>query len=131
MDEKDWQSMAAAARAMSGVWVPAVLFALSRSNGPLRFKQLVEQVRSADPEHGAPPDGRALYNSTLVQTLQIMERDGLVKREERVRTIPRVVTYELTESARKLIAVMGTVRDWRGLKQEDSPAGRVEWKSWR
>ncbi|MBP2471144.1 DNA-binding HxlR family transcriptional regulator [Crossiella equi] len=101
-----WEDMHAAARALSGTWVMAILAALS--SGPLRFGELSARV-----QNGGAGGGRTLHDRSLTQTLTTMQRDGLVLRTEVGRSVPRVVTYELTGKARSLIAAMGAVRGWR------------------
>lgn len=111
-DSNDWKSMVAVVRALSGVWVPAVLAALRP--GALRFSELAERVAAAGPDLGAPTEDRTLHRNTLAQTLKGMQLAGLLERSEQVRTVPKVVTYELTDEAHRLIKLMRSVRDWPG-----------------
>lgn len=92
-------------------WSLLVLYALER--GTLRFAQLQRTV-----------DG--VSQKMLTQTLRILERDGLVRREIHASVPPRV-EYSLTPLGRQLGGVVAQVRVWAYEHMEEIDAARADY----
>ncbi|WP_086820231.1 helix-turn-helix domain-containing protein [Allokutzneria sp. NRRL B-24872] len=102
-----WSGVTDAAHKLRGEWVPAVLAALADGR-PHRFTELATTMRDNEKRRG----GRVLHDAVLVRTLERMEINGLVARVERPGAFSRVVTYQLTDEGKSLIAALGPIGDW-------------------
>ena len=82
---------------IGGKWKMQILCALS-NNGPTRYNAL---KRSLD----------GVSNTVLSAALKELEQDGLVLRREYLE-VPVRVEYQLTESGKTLLTVLGQLMDW-------------------
>jgi DNA-binding HxlR family transcriptional regulator len=81
---------------LASKWVYLVVCALRR--GRLRNGELARKLEGIAPK-------------MLTQTLRILERDGLVRREI-FPVIPPRVEYELTELGQNLAGLLNQIRSW-------------------
>ncbi|MER8732802.1 helix-turn-helix transcriptional regulator [Mesorhizobium sp. M1227] len=81
---------------LASKWVYLVICALRR--GRLRNGELARKLEGITPK-------------MLTQTLRILERDGLVRREV-FPVIPPRVEYELTELGQNLAGLLNQIRAW-------------------
>ena len=83
-------------KTLASKWVNLVIVALRA--GTLRHGQLARKLEGITPK-------------MLTQTLRILERDGLVKRQM-FQVIPPKVEYQLTELGQSLAGLMDQIRAW-------------------
>jgi len=81
---------------LSNKWLYLVVGALRR--GPHRFSELQQRLEGVSPK-------------MLTQTLRMLERDGLVRREV-FAVVPPRVDYELTALGHNLADLLEHVRHW-------------------
>jgi DNA-binding HxlR family transcriptional regulator len=95
---------------LASKWVYLVVCALRR--GRLRNGELVRKLEGITPK-------------MLTQTLRVLERDGLVKREI-FPVIPPRVEYELTELGQNLAGLLDQIRAWSELHAPDIKDARAQ-----
>ena len=81
---------------ISGFWKPIILFQLS--TGEKRYSELKKAIPK-------------VTEKMLIQHLKQLETDGLIIRTARP-VVPPHVTYELSESGKKLSPVIDAMADW-------------------
>ncbi len=91
-------------RLLSGQWTTHILWVLSH-NGPTRHSELRRLI-----------DG--ISAKVLTDRLRMLESEGMIFRDYEP-TIPPKVTYELTESGRKLDRILNAIQEsarelWHG-----------------
>lgn len=89
-------------------WSLLVLYALE--GGTLRFAELRRTVEG-------------ITQKMLTQTLRLLERDGLVRREV-FAAVPPHVEYSLTPLGRGLSVRIATIREWAYANMDDIEAAR-------
>jgi DNA-binding HxlR family transcriptional regulator len=89
-------------------WSLLVLYALD--GGTLRFAELRRTVEGVS-------------QKMLTQTLRLLERDGLVRREV-FATVPPHVEYSLTPLGRSLAAKIAGIREWAYANMTDIETAR-------
>src|ERR1700749_4131448 len=89
-------------------WSLLVLYALE--GGPLRFADLRRTVEGVS-------------QKMLPQTLRLLERDGLVRREV-FAAVPPHVEYSLTPLGRSLSSRIAAIREWAYANMDDIEAAR-------
>ena len=83
---------------IAGKWALLILISLGKKEGDMRFSELAKAI----------PD---ISQRMLSATLRSLEADGLINRKAYPEVPPRV-EYTLTERARTLIPIIGTLVDW-------------------
>jgi DNA-binding HxlR family transcriptional regulator len=96
-------------------WSLLVLFALE--GGTLRFQELRRAVQGVS-------------QKMLTQTLRLLERDGLVKREV-FASVPPHVEYSLTPLGRSLSGRIAAIREWAYANMSDIQDARSDFDAMR
>ena len=96
-------------------WSLLVLYALE--GGTLRFAELRRAVEG-------------ITQKMLTQTLRLLERDGLVRREV-FAAVPPHVEYSLTPLGRGLSGRIAEIREWAYANMDNIEAGRHDFDALR
>jgi len=105
-------------RVLTGQWVVAVLAALAA--GPLRFKQLLDEINAVEQQVGRRTHDVPLSARVLARTLDRMAEDGLVVRHDETRSLP-YVWYELTSTGRSLLGALRPLAQWARRYRDSHP----------
>ncbi len=79
-------------------WSLVILYTLDKHNTPMRYKDIEKKN----------PD---ITQKMLVQTLRVLETDGLILRQAYAETPPRV-EYSLTERGKSLMPILHQLFGW-------------------
>jgi len=96
MTEESFCPVTAAVRIVGRKWTLLIIYHLLKS--PRRFCELQELLGGVNP-------------TTLSQRLKMLEKEGLLRRHERL-TVPPWVQYELTEKGKALEPVIKSIAEW-------------------
>ncbi|WIX99892.1 helix-turn-helix domain-containing protein [Amycolatopsis mongoliensis] len=96
---------------IAGKWVSLILVALG--DGPQRYSDLSRRIAGVS-------------QKMLTQTLRVLERDGLVRREV-TPSVPVRVDYSLTPLGESLRALMAGFKDWAEANFDAVAAARTDY----
>ena len=96
---------------IAGKWVSLILVALG--DGPQRYSDLSRRIAGVS-------------QKMLTQTLRVLERDGLVRREV-TPAVPVRVDYSLTPLGESLRALMAGFKDWAEANFDAVNAARTDY----
>lgn len=96
---------------IAGKWVSLILVALG--HGPQRYSDLSRRIAGVS-------------QKMLTQTLRVLERDGLVRREV-TPCVPVRVDYSLTPLGESLRALMAGFKDWAEANFDAVAAARTDY----
>lgn len=91
-------------------WSLVILYTLDKHGTPMRYKDIEKQN----------PD---ITQKMLVQTLRVLETDGLILRQAYAETPPRV-EYSLTERGKSLMPILHQLFGWAYSNLHDISADR-------
>lgn len=91
-------------------WSLVILYTLDKHDVPMRYKDIEKQN----------PD---ITQKMLVQTLRVLETDGLILRQAYAETPPRV-EYSLTERGKSLMPILHQLFGWAYSNLHDISADR-------
>ena len=101
---------------VSEKWSLMVLYILAKSDSPLRFKDLLQQVNG-------------ISNKMLDKTLKLLVRDGLVVKQACKQQVPPKSEYQLSPLGRKLLHATTPLWKWVVSSIQQFEHARCKFKS--